>query len=301
MGSEGQGHGFGSGAPGPDIDDLPRNDANCTALTPLWFLEQAALAQPDRASVVQPSGVVLHHRGAYLLALSVAMVWGMPEGLFTCGLCLCSIVMVGVTLGRWLPSGTSICLRQVSTKAIYTGIAKQGVTHFCAAPVVMNNLINAPASETFLPLPRVVNVMVADAAMLLGPVWLPEEPKASAEAFAHGWYHSGDLGVKHPGYIEVRTDEGHHHLRRENISTLEVEKVVYMHPAVLEASVVARAGDRWGVALSFVTLKEGRWLGEVALASDIMRFCGKDAGYWVPKSVVLAVAKTATGRSRNTS
>jgi hypothetical protein len=51
MGSEGPGRGFGS-APERDIDDLPRNDANYTALTPLWFLERAALAQPDRVSVV---------------------------------------------------------------------------------------------------------------------------------------------------------------------------------------------------------------------------------------------------------
>ena len=52
MGSEGPGRGFGSGAAERDIDDLPRNDGNYTALTPLWFLERAALAQPDRASVV---------------------------------------------------------------------------------------------------------------------------------------------------------------------------------------------------------------------------------------------------------
>jgi non-ribosomal peptide synthetase component F len=51
MGSEGPGRGLGSAAE-RDIDDLPRNDANYTALTPLWFLERAALAQPDRASVV---------------------------------------------------------------------------------------------------------------------------------------------------------------------------------------------------------------------------------------------------------
>jgi non-ribosomal peptide synthetase component F len=55
MGSEGPGRGFGSGAEAErerDIDDLPRNHANHTALTPLWFLERAALAQPDRASLV---------------------------------------------------------------------------------------------------------------------------------------------------------------------------------------------------------------------------------------------------------
>jgi acyl-CoA synthetase (AMP-forming)/AMP-acid ligase II len=51
-----------------------------------------------------PKGVVLHHRGAYLMALSVAIVWGMPEGAIFCGLCPCSIVMVGAIPGRWLRS-----------------------------------------------------------------------------------------------------------------------------------------------------------------------------------------------------
>lgn len=86
----------------------------------------------------------------------------------------------------------------------------------------------------------------------------------------------------------------------ENISSLEVEKVVYMHPAVLEASVVARADERWGESpCAFITLKESvSRSNEAALANDILRFCKERLpGYWVPKSVVFcALPKTATGK-----
>jgi acetate/butyrate---CoA ligase len=141
----------------------------------------------------------LDHRGAYLMALSVAMVWGTFEGavyLWTLPMFHCNVWCYTWALAAFCgtsmsSSGTSsICLRihysilnylqfllsnaedvyqmlcvfQMSTMAIYHGIAKQGVTHFCDARVALNNLINAPASETFLPLPRVVNVMVAGSA-----------------------------------------------------------------------------------------------------------------------------------------
>ncbi|PQP96999.1 acetate/butyrate--CoA ligase AAE7 peroxisomal [Prunus yedoensis var. nudiflora] len=60
--------------------------------------------------------------------------------------------------------GTNICLRQVTAKAVYSAIAEYGVTHFCAAPVVLNTIVNAPPDETILPLPHVVHVMTAGAA-----------------------------------------------------------------------------------------------------------------------------------------
>lgn len=86
----------------------------------------------------------------------------------------------------------------------------------------------------------------------------------------------------------------------ENISSLEVEKVVYMHPAVLEASVVARADEQWGESpCAFITLKETvDRSNEATLANDILRFCKERLPrYWVPKSVVFgSLPKTATGK-----
>ena len=75
------------------------------------------------------------------------------------------------------------------------------------------------------------------------------------EAFAGGWFHSGDLGVMHPdGYIELKDRSNIIISGGENISTIEVEDVLYRHPAVLEAAVVARPDQLWGeTPCAFVT------------------------------------------------
>ncbi|CAA6654386.1 unnamed protein product [Spirodela intermedia] len=112
-----------------------------------------------------PKGVVLHHRGAYIMALSGALIWGMNEGaiyLWTLPMFHCNGWCYTWTLAALC--GTNICLRQVSARAVYSAIANLGVTHFCAAPVVLNTLINAAPGEVILPLPRTVNVMTAGAA-----------------------------------------------------------------------------------------------------------------------------------------
>nr|CAD1833239.1 unnamed protein product [Ananas comosus var. bracteatus] len=101
-----------------------------------------------------PKGVVLHHRGAYVMSLSGALVWGMNEGavyLWTLPMFHCNGWCCAWTLAALC--GTSICLRQVTAKAIFSAIATQGVTHFCAAPVVLNAIINAPPSDVILPSP----------------------------------------------------------------------------------------------------------------------------------------------------
>lgn len=129
-----------------------------------------------------------------------------------------------------------------------------------------------------------------------------KNPKANAEAFANGWFHSGDLGVKHPdGYIEIKDRSKDIIISGgENISSVEVENMLYTHPAILEAAVVARADERWGESpCAFVTLKKGvEKSDELRLAEDIMKFCrSKMPAYWVPKSVVFGpLPKTATGK-----
>ena len=86
-----------------------------------------------------------------------------------------------------------------------------------------------------------------------------KNPAATEEAFAGGWFHSGDLGVAHPdGYIEIKDRSKDIIISGgENISTIEVEDVLYRHPAVLEAAVVAKPDERWGeTPCAFVTLKQ---------------------------------------------
>lgn len=129
-----------------------------------------------------------------------------------------------------------------------------------------------------------------------------KNPKANAEAFANGWFHSGDLGVKHPdGYIEVKDRSKDIIISGgENISSVEIENVLYAHPKILEASVVARPDERWGESpCAFVTLKPGIDKStEQRLAEDITQFCrSKMPAYWVPKSIVFGpLPKTATGK-----
>src|SRR5512140_1309650 len=86
-------------------------------------------------------------------------------------------------------------------------------------------------------------------------------PDATEEAFRGGWFHSGDLAVMHPdGYLEVRDRKKDIVISGgENLSSIEVEKVIYDHPAVLEAAIVAMPDEKWGeVPKAFVTLKDGQ-------------------------------------------
>ena len=99
-----------------------------------------------------------------------------------------------------------------------------------------------------------------------------KNPKATDEAFRDGWFHTGDLGVLHPdGYIELKDRSKDIIISGgENISTIEVEDVLYRHPAVLEAAVVARPDETWGeTPCAFVTLKDGA----DASAEELIAFC----------------------------
>jgi acyl-CoA synthetase (AMP-forming)/AMP-acid ligase II len=122
-------------------------------------------------------------------------------------------------------------------------------------------------------------------------------PKATEESFKGGWYHSGDIAVKHPdGYIEIKDRAKDIIISGgENISSLEVESILYRHPAILEASVVARPDEQWGeTPCAFVTLKENATLTE----ADVIQFCRKELPHFmVPRSVVFSsLPKTATGK-----
>lgn len=123
--------------------------------------------------------------------------------------------------------------------------------------------------------------------------------KATQEAFKGGWFRSGDLGVKHQdNYIQIKDRMKDIIISGgENISTIEVETVLYSHEAVLEAAVVARPDDHWGESpCAFVTLKEG--FHHHVSGEDIIRFCrDRLPHYMAPKSVVFGeLPKTSTGK-----
>ncbi len=125
-----------------------------------------------------------------------------------------------------------------------------------------------------------------------------KNPSASAEAFAGGWFHTGDLAVMHPdGYVEVKDRAKDIIISGgENISSLEVEEVLYQHPDVMEAAVVARPDDKWGeTPHAFVTLKPGA--GEVTEA-DIVAWCRTHLAHFkCPRFVTFGpLPKTSTGK-----
>jgi fatty-acyl-CoA synthase len=121
--------------------------------------------------------------------------------------------------------------------------------------------------------------------------------KATEEAFAGGWFHSGDLAVMQPdGYAKIKDRSKDVIISGgENISSLEVEDVLYRHPAVLAAAVVARPDEKWGeTPCAFVELKEGA----DPSADEIIEFCRANmARYKAPKTVVFGpLPKTSTGK-----
>ena len=125
-----------------------------------------------------------------------------------------------------------------------------------------------------------------------------KNPQATEAAFAGGWFHTGDLGVMHDdGYIELKDRAKDVIISGgENISTIEVESVLYRHPAVLEAAVVARPDEKWGeTPCAFVTLKDG---AEAVDGQTLIAFCRDNMAHFkAPKSVVFGpLPKTSTGK-----
>ncbi|XP_058090676.1 butanoate--CoA ligase AAE1-like [Magnolia sinica] len=123
--------------------------------------------------------------------------------------------------------------------------------------------------------------------------------KATEESMSGGWLRSGDLGVKHAdGYIEIKDRSKDIIISGgENISTIEVESVLFSHPAILEAAVVGRPDDHWGESVcAFVKLKEGR----NSDAEEIIRFCrARLPHYMAPRTVVFEdLPKTSTGKTQ---
>src|SRR5579864_700620 len=121
--------------------------------------------------------------------------------------------------------------------------------------------------------------------------------KATREAFAGGWFHTGDLGVlDQNGYVIIKDRSKDIIISGgENISSVEVEDVLYKHPAVLFAAVVAKPDSKWGeVPCAFVELKENAQ----ATDADIIAFCRAQLpGFKVPKAVVFgSIPKTSTGK-----
>jgi len=124
-----------------------------------------------------------------------------------------------------------------------------------------------------------------------------KNPKATEESFAGGWFHTGDLAVVHAdGYVKIKDRSKDVIISGgENISSLEVEEVLYRHPAVIIAAVVAKPDEKWGeVPCAYIELREGVEVTE----EDIIQHCREHmARFKVPKQIVFgSIPKTSTGK-----
>ena len=172
-------------------------------------------------------------------------------------------------------------------------MTRQGVQYPTLASLMVAN------AETLRPVPKDARTM--GEVMLRGNTVMKgylKNPGATVEALRGGWFHTGDLAVWHPdGYIEIKDRSKDIIISGgENISSLEIEEVLYRHPAVMEAAVVARPDERWGeTPCAFVTLKPGA--GPVT-ARELVDWCRANmAHYKAPRHVVFGpLPKTSTGK-----
>lgn len=165
-------------------------------------------------------------------------------------------------------------------------------------PYPLQEAVTVLDPETMQPVPRdgetIGEVMFRGNIVMKG--YLKNE-KATREAFEGGWFHTGDLGVLDEfGYVIIKDRSKDIIISGgENISSVEVEDVLYKHPAILFAAVVAKPDPKWGeVPCAFVELKEGA----TATEAEILAYCKSILpGFKSPKSVVFgAIPKTSTGK-----
>jgi len=331
-----------------------------------------------------PKGVVYHHRGAAMNAVSNILDWDInkhPVYLWTLPMFHCNGWCFPWTVAA--RAGINVCLRRVDAQNIFTAIKQHKVSHYCAAPIVHNLLVNAP-EEMKVGVPAGVKGLIAGAAppasiiegmeklgfdlthvygltetygpaavcvqqdewnnldigerarlnarqgvryhlqqaiTVLNPETMKPVPadgetmgeimfkgniamkgylkneKATKEAFEGGWFHSGDLAVMGPdGYVKIKDRSKDIIISGgENISSIEVEDVLFRHPAVIAAAVVAMPDPKWGeTPCAFLEIKPDTQV----TAEEIIAHCKKHlAGFKVPRAVVFGeLPKTSTGK-----
>ena len=152
--------------------------------------------------------------------------------------------------------------------------------------------------ETMIPTPRdgatIGEVMCKGNVVMKGYL---KNAEGVEEAFRGGWFHTGDLGVRHAdGYVSLKDRSKDIIISGgENISSIEIENVLFSHPSILEAAVVAKQDEKWGeTPCAFVELKSGATADEAALIAFARQTL---AGFKAPKKVVFQeLPKTSTGK-----
>ena len=192
-----------------------------------------------------------------------------------------------VTICAWQQEWDALNKEQQTTM-----VARQGVQY----PTLEKIRVCDPATMMDVPADTqtIGELMIRSNTVMKGYL---KNPAATDEALKDGWFRTGDLCVVHPdGYVEVKDRSKDIIISGgENISSLEIEEVLYKHPAVMEAAVVSRPDEKWGeTPCAFVTLKPDATAGE----ADIINFCRDNMAHFkAPKSVVFGeLPKTSTGK-----
>ncbi len=191
----------------------------------------------------------------------------------------------------------AVCARQEAWQQLPVGErarlnARQGVRYHLQAGMDVLD------PQTMQPVPRDGQTM--GEVMFRGNIAMKgylKNPKATDEAFAGGWFHSGDLAVVEPdGYVRIKDRSKDIIISGgENISSIEVEDVLYRHPAVMVAAVVARPDPKWGeTPCAYIELRSGFQVS----TDEIIAHCRAQlAGFKVPKTVIFCdIPKTSTGK-----
>lgn len=190
------------------------------------------------------------------------------------------------TVCTWQPDW-----RGLSFEAQGKLLARQGVGYAVGGPtrVVDEQMHDVPNDG------KTLGEVVMQGNMVMKGYW--DDPEATATAFRGGWFHSGDVAVMHPdGYIELRDRSKDVIISGgENISSIEVEQILYGHPFVLECAVVGAPHAKWGeTPKAYVTLKQDRELTQ----DELIAFCREHIAHFkAPTSVVFGpLPKTSTGK-----
>jgi len=192
------------------------------------------------------------------------------------------------TVNEWHEEWDALPLEEQGDKRIRQGIpypALEGLTVLDPA-----TMAPTPADGTTLG-----EVMFRGNIVMKGYL---KNPKATREAFKGGWFHSGDLGVLHPdGYIQLKDRSKDIIISGgENISSIEVEDVLYRHPAVMFAAVVAKPDEKWGESpCAFVEKKPGH---DSVTEAALVAYCRENLAHFkCPKVIVFTeLPKTTTGK-----
>jgi len=249
---------------------LDRNSANHTALSPISFLKRSACVYPGRESLI-------HGDTRFTWAQTYARCRRLASALARRG--------VGV--------GDTVAAMRPNTPPMFE--AHFGVPMLGAVLNTLNTRLDAEALAFILDHGETMGEIFFRGNLVMKGYL--KNPQATAEAFAGGWFHTGDLAVLHPdGYVKIKDRSKDVIISGgESISSLEVEEVLYRHPAVMVAAVVAKPDDKWGeVPCAYVEL----CIGASVTEAEIIEHCRAQlARFKVPKQVLFGtLPKTSTGK-----